>query len=354
MSDKLRLLFKTALFILYFVLGITVVIPLIFSFYIYAVIFGKRCEKTEKCLKNEDFPQLDVHSVKFNSKKNCLDASFYYNNEVGAEYKALLVFCHGIGCGRENYLNRIDYFTKKGYLVFGYDLTGCVNSGGHNIKGLPQAIIDLRSALQYLQGVEEIASLPVVLYGHSWSAYACASLMNEGDYGVKAIVTCSGFDSSRYIASEFMDRDYRFFKYVLGFYFRIVEYFKFGKIAKYSAMDGINKFNKPIIVAHSQDDPSIPFSSSIYSKKDNCTNPWAQFLCFEDRGHTLSRPVEDEKIIAEKFKSDKSFRNIKKNESFFKYHVDKHYNNADTKYIYSLDDKFMDSIDKFYVLSLGL
>ncbi|MEG1608891.1 MAG: alpha/beta hydrolase, partial [Clostridia bacterium] len=280
-------------------------------------------------------------------EKATLDASFYYNAKVGAP-KALLVFCHGIGCGRQNYLNRIDYFAKKGYLIFAFDLTGCVNSGGKSLYGLPQATNDIRSALLYVNTIEKAKDLPRLLYGHSWSGYSCAALMNEQDYGVDAIVTCSGFDSTYDIAIGFMTKKYAFFKTILAHYFQVVEVLKFGKIAKYKAIDGINKFGKPVIVAHSKDDPSIPFEGSIYGKQNECTNPYAKFLCFEGRGHTLSRPLKDEQIVNKSFVKDGSFRKLKHRESFFKYNVDMHYAKAEMENIYGLDTEFMDGIDKFY------
>lgn len=347
MSNKQRAFFKIILFIIYYILGITFLIPLIFSFVIYNFMFGKRCEKTEKCLSEKDFDQLVYEPCNFMSGKTQLDASFYYNKGI-KEYKALIVFCHGIGCGRQNYLNRIDYFTKQGYLVFSFDLTGCVNSGGKGLKGLPQATQDLRSALNYVKAFNQYQPLPILLYGHSWSGYACTAIMNEQDFGVSAVVSCSGFDNSLDLGMVFMEKEYRAFRHILKLYLRIVEYIKFGKTSRYSAIGGINKFGKPVLVAHSKDDETIRFKGSIFNHKGKCVNPYARFILFEDRGHTLSRPRDCEKIIREKFVANSDYRKLEKNESMFKYHVDMHYNNASLEEIYGLDTDFMEMVCDFY------
>lgn len=353
MSKTLRFCLKTFLVFIYYILGITFFIPLFFGFVIYDFMFARRCERTEKCLKADFFDELVNVSSPFASGKNTLDGSFYYNRNV-KEIKALLVFCHGIGCGRENYLNRIDYFTKKGYLVFGYDLTGCVNSGGKGLGGLPQATIDLRNALQHVACEQTLANMPIVLYGHSWSGYACAALMNEGSYNVKAIFTGSGFDSSMGVAEVFMNEHYKSFKWTLMYYFKMVERIRFGKVAKYSAIDGINKFGGAVMVAHSKDDPTIPFSASIVKSKEKCTNQNAVFISYEDRGHTMSRPVSDEICIKQSFADDPSFRKLSRKESMFKYHVDSHYDKSKLEHIYGLDIEFMDNVNKFYEKALGL
>jgi hypothetical protein len=60
--------------------------------------------------------------------------------------------------------------------VFSFDPTGNFASEGTNIVELPQARLDLASALNYIQGDASLRDLSVMLYGHSWGGYPVAAV----------------------------------------------------------------------------------------------------------------------------------------------------------------------------------
>lgn len=347
MTNKVIIILKSLFIFIYIILGVTFVVPLIFTAFFYNYLFGFRCERTTTCDALENYPDLRLKQMDFLSGKTKLSAAAYRNTFV-QKPKGLLVFCHGIGCGKDNYLNRIDYFAKEGYIVFAYDMTGVCASDGKGQRGVPQATLDLKCALEFVLKQIDFEGLPIVVYSHSWSGFAAASVLNFDDFNIVAEVNCGGFryssDISKIYVRKFMGNIY---KLVMP-YLHIVEFFRFGKCARFGAMEGINKFNKPILIMHSEDDTTIPYDDSIVAKKDKCTNSKAEFFTYKDRGHTISRPVENEDRVKASFSAIGKIRGRYRGESYFRHNIDTHYQGADYKDIYTLDPEFMKKVSDFY------
>ncbi|MCM1054417.1 MAG: lysophospholipase [Bacteroides sp.] len=118
--------------------------------------------------------------LSFRSGENILQGYLY-----GAENtKGVVVICHGLGGGAEDYLAETLYFVDNGYRVFSYDNTGCYRSEGSNCIGLPQSVIDLDAALTYIEQEPRFNGLPLLLYGHSWGGYAVAAIFGY-DHNIK-------------------------------------------------------------------------------------------------------------------------------------------------------------------------
>ena len=119
-------------------------------------------------LRYEDLEEQYPRSlVSFESSDNRLQGYVYGLNQD----QGLVVVVHGLGGGADSYLPQITYFVDQGWRVFAYDATGSFDSEGKTTKGFPQALIDLDAALTYINSQEEFASLPILLFGHSWGGY---------------------------------------------------------------------------------------------------------------------------------------------------------------------------------------
>ncbi|MGN0771751.1 MAG: alpha/beta hydrolase [Christensenellales bacterium] len=346
-NKKLYIAGSIAFVIIYVLLFPTIIFPLMTTALLYEALFGSRCQKTRKILTDDDFPDMQRKEVRIPSGKNMLNGGIFVSKSKQCD-KALIVLGHGIGCSMGNYLNRVNYFVGKGYTVLAYDITGCGDSEGANIKGLPQSQIDMVNVVRYALECDELKGLPILLYGHSWSGYGTATALNHDVIkdNVVAAATLSGFNTPWDIIY------YQGYAFVGNFimltkpWMSLYQYIKFGKASRYSGIQGINNFDKPVLCVHSSDDPTVNISSSVYSAKEQCSNQQAKFVLYDDRGHTLSRPIESERRIGEDCKDRQC--SWKEKGNIFVYKVDMHYEWSSKEDINAIDTQFMDTVDEFY------
>lgn len=203
----------------------------------------------------------------------------------GADQKqGLVVVAHGLGGGADSYLPQIKYFVDQGWRVFTYDVTGSYDSEGKTTKGFPQALIVLDAALTYISTQDEFASLPILLFGHSWGGYAVANILQD-DHKIAGVVTVSGANSAmemiveqgRSMMGGFIDIQYPY----LWLYQRIL----FGKTASLNAVDAINHSNVPVLIVHGTEDELVAYDgSAIIANIGAITNPNVRTLSLSEPG----------------------------------------------------------------------
>ncbi len=253
----------------------------------YEVIFGYSYQ-TESWLeyKTADFEGLLTERSDFKTEDGTVLAGYKYRREGAG--KGVVVVAHGLGGGGHNgYMPFIDRFAKAGYHVFAYDATGNDNSGGDDVVGLPQGVIDLDYALRHVKGIKEYAGLPLMLFGHSWGGYSVGAVLNLHP-DVKAAVIVAGFNESK-------DMLFCHGKEYLGFmakplfgYVTLYEKLKFGAdTAELSAVEGMKSTDASIMIVHSKDDGNV-YAEYGYDRfyaefKDD---PRFSFVLYEDQGHT--------------------------------------------------------------------
>ncbi len=174
---------------------------------------------------------------------------------------------------------------KNGYYVFAYDATAMDKSEGEGLGGVPQGVIDLDHAISFVESESDIPDLPIVLFGHSWGGYCVSSVLTFHPE-IKAVIECSGFDRSSDMFESGGKSQAGSVIYTMTPFIRIHEYFKYGKYAKNTAMDGFDATDANIMIVHSADDDVIGIEYGLdkyYEKyKDNSR---FKFIRFEDRGH---------------------------------------------------------------------
>lgn len=340
---KMKGFMQAGIVVVYILLVWTIVVPLIATYFLYRYLFGKRCDKTEGVLTAADYPNLDCSAFTVKSGKEDL-ACFEYRDREKCTSEAVMLVCHGIGCSHGNYLNRINYFAQKGYIVLGFDITGCGDSTGSGIKGLPQAHVDIDKVLTYIENSPEYGSLPLLVYGHSWSGFGVAAALNYG-HKPAAVVSASGFNKERSIIRFQAVRMAGKIGVLSMPWFAVIERMIYGKSSAYTAVSGINAYGGPVLVAHSKDDPTVPYDCSV-AAAEGITNPRVEKLIYEDRGHTLSRSVEAENTIKKDIVG-KPRRKVRKGECYFKYEVDVHYHYSAREVVFDTDEAFMDKVEAF-------
>ena len=232
----------------------------------------------------EDFDGLECRDYSFPSDKGQLLAGYLYTN--GDNQHGIVIIAHGFGGGGHNsYMDAADYFARNGYYVFAYDATAMDQSEGEGLGGVPQGVIDLDHAISFVESNNDIPDLPIVLFGHSWGGY-CVSAVLTYHPEVKAVIECSGFNSSSDMFESGGKSQAGSLIYTMTPFIRLHERFKYGKYAANTAMDGFNATEAAVMIVHSADDDviGIEYGLDKYYKKYK-DDPRFTFIRFDDRGH---------------------------------------------------------------------
>ena len=235
-------------------------------------------------LRVEDFEGLKCSEFSFPSNKGQMLSGYLYSN--GDEQRGIVILAHGFGDGGHNsYMDAADYFARNGYYVFAYDATAMDKSEGEGLGGVPQGVIDLDRAISFVESSTDIPDLPIVLFGHSWGGY-CVSAVLSYHPEVKAVIECSGFNSSPDMFESGGKSQAGDAIYTMTPFVRLHEHFKYGRYAVNTAMDGFDATDAQIMIVHSADDNviGIEYGLDKYYKKYK-DDPRFTFIRFEDKGH---------------------------------------------------------------------
>ena len=326
------------------------IIPFGLSAMIYEDNFGNRYETYAPYARSiDEFEGLNSQKYTFTSNKGQTLVGYKYYRNI-KNIKGVVIISHGLGGGGHNsYMDVANFFTSKGYAVFAYDATGNDESQGSSVKGVPQFLIDLDYAIQFVKQTPDFVSSPIVLFGHSLGGYSVGSVLNlQPD--VKAVVMVAGFDKSMDIIEEEGKKIAGDGISVLLPYISLYERIKFGKYASYNCNNGFDNTDSGVMIIYSTDDEMISQEKSFDVFRDIYKdNPRFNFVKYENRGHDYvyysdkSREYKDE--FNRKFDE---YLNSLDEEFTAKLKVSYLNDNIDKKLLYDLDEELMNSIVKFY------
>lgn len=232
-------------------------------------------------LKFTDVEGYDREVVDFPSGENNLKGYLFGKGND----KGLLVLVHGLGGGAENYLDETLYFVDRGWTVFSFDLTGSHGSEGNGTRGLPQSVLDLEAALDYIRTRNDIGQLPVTLYGHSWGGYAVTAILNKRS-DIHGVVSLSGFNSPMELLAEQAQKMMGPFAYVMYPYEWAYQCLLFGEAAGLTAAEGISHSHAQVLLIHGANDEMISYEkTSIISHRNEITNPNVTYRTCSESGH---------------------------------------------------------------------
>ena len=165
--------------------------------------FLRRCDDTGTAFyfSAADFPGLISEPFSFpSSKGHTLVGSFYhYDDPIPGR---IVVFDHGFGGGHRSYMKEIEMLARHGFLVFAYDHTGCMLSGGENILGFSQSLCDLNDCLTALKASERCRDLSFSVMGHSWGGFSTLNIAALHP-DITHVVVLSGFVSVELLVQSF-------------------------------------------------------------------------------------------------------------------------------------------------------
>ena len=234
-----------------------------------------------------DFKGLKQEAFSFNNSKGIEIKYFYYYYENYKQDKIIL-FLPGLGPGHVSYLREINLLAERGYRVLTIDYTGCGESKGEYLASLNNPPRDVMELLNLLKLKEEI-----VLIGHSLGGYTAlkvASLCED----IKKVVVFAPLINIRpliYNASKSKLITHYVLKYER----------KVGK--EYDEID-LPKFlqttTKDIFFIQSEDDPIVPYSSSLKVAEET-HNSHIKTLRLNGRRHNPNYTDEAVKYMNEVF-----------------------------------------------------
>lgn len=226
--------------------------------YIVNQYFGIRYEKDEFWdYKVEQFDGLSADKYTFQSDRGqTLTGYLYYGDSK--EKNGVVVFGHGFGgTGQTNYLPYINEFAQNGYYVFGFDATGYDESEGESMLGLPQQIIDMDYAIDFVEELEETKDLPVALWGHSWGGYTVANELQLHPE-VKACIINAGFNQSSDLIKSWGLDIVGPSTYALMPFIDFYEYLIMGDISKSTAVESFKKSDAKVLIYQCINDTVVP------------------------------------------------------------------------------------------------
>lgn len=141
----------------------------------------------------EDFPGLKAHPYNFKARAghDLKGFFYYYDSPIPGR---LVVFDHGLGNGHRAYMKEIERLARAGFLVYSYDHTGCMTSGGHSTNGFAQSLNDLDRCLQTLKMEPALADRSICVMGHSWGGFSTMNI-SALHPDISHVVSMSGFVS---------------------------------------------------------------------------------------------------------------------------------------------------------------
>ena len=231
--------------------------------------------------------------------------------------KGMVVVCHGMHAGADDYLPFIEFFVRNGYAVFTYDCQGTYASEGDSTVGMCTPLVNLDHALTYIENDKQLSQYPLFLFGHSWGGYAATSVLSihKGIRGCSAVAPFnSGYtlfvEKGEQYTSPFADMfKMDFPKEFLNTYQALL----FKDYTSYSAVKGINSTDIPVYIAHGNRDLVIGFShQSVISHRDEIRENNVTYYIGTDAHAGHNTILHSSRAVAYQEKVEKDLKQLKK------------------------------------------
>ncbi len=157
-----------------------------------------------------DFPGLQRTPFDFEGNGGQKLQGYYYYYPSPRKDR-LIIFDHGMGCGHVAYMKEIELIARRGYTVFTYDHTGCLESEGENIVGFAQSLCDLDYAINALHSAKEYGDAKFTVIGHSWGGFAALNIPALHPE-IESCVSLSGFIGVERMIEQFFSGILKFYR----------------------------------------------------------------------------------------------------------------------------------------------
>lgn len=255
-----------------------------------------RCDDngTAYYFSSDDFKGLNKESYPFYSKKgNKLQGYLYYYD--GYIKDRIVVFDHGFGGGHRSYMKEIELLCKEGYLVFAYDHTGCMESGGENTNGMATSLVDLNDCITMIKNNERFKGLDISVIGHSWGGFSTMNITSLHPE-ISKVVVISGFISVPLLVDSFFKgllKGYR--KHILE-----IENQSNPDFMKYNGIKTLSETKAKVLLVYSDNDHLCKKEETydkLYAALNNKEN--IEFMLVNNKGHNPNYTEDAVKYLNE-------------------------------------------------------
>ena len=228
----------------------------------------------------EDFPGLNARSYEFkgDADQPLRGYFYYYDNPIPGR---LVVFDHGMGNGHRAYLREVERLAKAGFLVYTYDHTGCMSSGGESTNGFTQSLNDLDHCLTALKAEPSLTDRKIAVMGHSWGGFSTMNICALHPE-ITHVVSLSGFVSVEMILQQIMTGPMKGFRRRLF----ALEVHTNPDYVHFDARESLAQTNAKVLLIYSENDPTVhkaPHYDSLVAALSGKEN--IRFLLVQNKGH---------------------------------------------------------------------
>ena len=227
-----------------------------------------------------DFPGMMEKPVEFKTPQGLTIKGHIYSYP-GEHKKDLVVFCHGLGGGHRSYMREIECICKQGYEVLSYDIIGCWESEGKDVRGMSEAINDLVACLDFIYQSKELKDRGLHIIGHSWGGYAAGNILSYRQRNIRTITVISGFAGLESFAEVAYGGKLKpFKKNILNFEKKVnPEY------ALSCSVDALKNTQIKVLLIQSKDDSMVPISSGLEYVRSRVNNENISYVVVEGKYH---------------------------------------------------------------------
>ena len=260
-----------------------------------------RCDDTETVFyfSADDFDGLFKESYSFKSSLGHTLQGYIYNYENPIANR-LIVFDHGFGGGHRAYMKEIEMLCRRGYRVFSYDHTGCMESGGESTRGMAQSLCDLNDCINTIKADKRFDGLDISVMGHSWGGFSTLNVLALHPE-ISHIVVLSGFVSVEEIVNSFFSgatKPYR--KAVMRLEREINPEF-----TKYHAVESLKNSSVKALLIYSDNDPLVKRNHYDILKDGLSEKENISFMLVSNKGHNPNYTEDAVKLLG-KFSSERT------------------------------------------------
>ena len=231
--------------------------------------------------------------------------------------KKMVVVCHGMHSGSDDYLPFIAYFVQNGFAVFSYDCQGTYASEGDSTVGMCTPLVNLDHALNFIKKDPQFSKYKLYLFGHSWGGYAVTSVLSLHK-NIRGCAAVAPFNSGYTL---FVEKGEQFAgslkdKLVTGFPKDFLEVYQaklFEDYAKLDAVKGINSTKIPVFIAHGTRDFVISFNhQSVISHRDEIRQDNVTYYIGTGSQAGHNTILHSERAVAYQKQVEKELKQLKK------------------------------------------